>query len=107
MENKITIQFENGEEALCDVLCLFETDEHEYIALLPEDGEEVFLYRYEEQDGAIALDNIETDEEYEQVAEIFEAILEEEHDHDHECGCGCNDEEEKHECECGGNCGCE
>lgn len=117
MENKITIQFENGEESICDVLCMFETDEHHYLALLPENGEEVFLYRYTETETGIELDNIETDEEYEKVADIFESILEEEHDYEEsDCGCGCenHNHEEKSGCGCGNHdkekkddgCGC-
>ena len=52
-----------------------------YIALLPLEGEaasndEVYLYRYTEKDnGEPVLENIESDEEYETVADAFDEEL--------------------------------
>ena len=43
-----------------------------------EEESQVYLYRYEEEDGTPILTNIETDEEYEIVADTFDEILDEE-----------------------------
>ena len=44
-----------------------------------EDAEEVYLYRYsEDEEGQPELSNIETDEEYELAAEAFDEWLDEE-----------------------------
>ena len=53
----------------------------DYIALLPldENGEnedgEVFIYRYDNSQGTPVLENIESDEEYEAVADAFDEML--------------------------------
>ena len=41
-----------------------------------EDGE-IFIYRYfEDEDGEPGLDNIETQEEFDMVSEVFDSIVE-------------------------------
>jgi hypothetical protein len=83
-ENKstVTITLEDNTEIECVVLSIFEAGERNYIAVLPEEENEeesqVYLYRYEEEDGTPILSNIETDEEYEIVADTFDEILDEE-----------------------------
>ena len=63
------------------MLTIFEAGEKEYIALLPLDGREaedgeVYLYRYvEEINGNPDLENIDSDEEYEIVADAFDELL--------------------------------
>ena len=63
------------------VLTIFEAGEKEYIALLPLDGREaedgeVYLYRYvEDINGNPDLENIDSDEEYEIVADAFDELL--------------------------------
>ena len=59
---------------------IFEADGHDYIALLPLEGEDfedgsVYLYRYAEVDGEPELQNIETDEEYDIVSDAFDEWL--------------------------------
>ena len=54
--------------------------DREYIALLPLDGNEaedgeVYLYRYTEINGTPDIQNIESDEEYEIVADAFDELL--------------------------------
>ena len=77
----VTLTLENNEELECAVLNIFEADEKEYIALLPldENGEnedgEVYLYRYDNSTGSPVLDNIESDEEYDAVADMFDQML--------------------------------
>ncbi|MCP1101509.1 hypothetical protein M2454_001656 [Aequitasia blattaphilus] len=78
----VTLTLENDEEVTCAVLTLFEVEDKEYIALLPldEDGDnedgEVFLYRFiQAGDEEPELLNIESDEEYEIVADAFDEWL--------------------------------
>lgn len=81
----ITLTLEDDSEVECVVLSIFPVEEKEYIALMPveelekdEESSEVLLYRFSEPaEGEVELDNIETDEEYEIVAEAFSQILDE------------------------------
>lgn len=71
----IYITFDDEEkEVACDVLGIFDVDDQEYIALSPQDSEEILIYRYSEDGEEIKLDEIESDEEYEKVAEEFDTI---------------------------------
>ncbi len=82
-EMTVTLTLEDGSDLECVVLTIFEAGDHDYIALLPLDGNEaedgeVFLYRYKEDaDGNPELDNIISDEEYEIVADAFDELLDE------------------------------
>lgn len=76
----ITLSLDDGTELECIVLEIFTVDNKEYIVLQPDDNEEegdnVFLYRYiEDDDGEPQLLNIEDDEEFEAVADAFEELL--------------------------------
>ncbi|HAU84112.1 MAG TPA: DUF1292 domain-containing protein [Lachnospiraceae bacterium] len=81
----ITLTLEDDSEVECVVLSIFPVEEQEYIALMPveelekdEENSEVLLYRFSEPaEGELDLSNIETDEEYEAVAEAFSQILDE------------------------------
>ena len=80
-EMTVTLTLDDGTELECVVLTIFEAGEKEYIALLPLDGREaedgeVYLYRYvEDINGNPDLENIDSDEEYEIVADAFDALL--------------------------------
>ncbi|TCT16706.1 uncharacterized protein DUF1292 [Natranaerovirga pectinivora] len=75
----ITLTLDDGKEVECFVVGIFEVDDKEYIALLPTDEDEVFLYCYQElEDGEIQLDNIDSEDEYEKVSEVFMAMMAEE-----------------------------
>ena len=80
-EMYVTLELDDGTEVECVVITIFEADGRDYIALLPEDGEEaeegeVFLYRFaEDAEGNPDLSNIESDEEYEIVADAFDEWL--------------------------------
>lgn len=77
----VTLTLDDGTELECVVLTIFEAGEKEYIALLPLDGREaedgeVYLYRYvEDINGNPDLENIDSDEEYEIVADAFDELL--------------------------------
>lgn len=74
----VTLTLDNDEVVDCAVLTTYEAAGKEYIALLPldENGEsadgDVYLYRYLEENGEPALENIEDDEEYEIAADAFD-----------------------------------
>ena len=80
-EMTVTLTMDDGSEVECVVLTIFEAGERDYIALLPMDSAqadegEVYLYRYfEPEDGEPTLGNIESDEEYEIVADAFDELL--------------------------------
>lgn len=80
-EMTVTLTLDDETELECVVLSIFEAGGRDYIALLPVEGEEseeseVYLYRYhEDEDNNPSLDNIEDDDEYDIVAEAFDALL--------------------------------
>ncbi|MHC1746910.1 MAG: DUF1292 domain-containing protein [Cellulosilyticaceae bacterium] len=75
-EPVIYVTFEDEDkEVACDVLGIFEVDDIEYIALAPQDEEEVLIYRYSEENDDIQLDEITNDEEYEKVAAEFDSMF--------------------------------
>ena len=74
----VTLTLDDGSMMECAILTIFEADEKEYIALLPLDEKgnaseegDVYLYRFQEVNGNPTLDNLESDEEYEMVADAF------------------------------------
>ena len=80
-EMTVTLTLDDGTDLECVVLTIFEAADREYIALLPLDGNEaedgeVYLYRYtEDANGNPDIQNIESDEEYEIVADAFDKLL--------------------------------
>ena len=80
-EMTVTLTLDDGTDLECVVLTIFEAADKEYIALLPLDGNEaedgeVYLYRYsEDAKGNPEIQNIESDEEYEIVADAFDEFL--------------------------------
>ena len=74
----ITLTLENDEDVECAVLGIFDVEEQDYIALLPQDSEDVFIYIYnEDAEGNVSLANIESQEAFDKVSEAFLAIIEE------------------------------
>lgn len=81
----ITLTLDNDKEVNCEVISVFNLNKQDYIALLPEDEEEVFLYRFQElETNQIEISNIESEEEYKSVAEEFYSILDDNFDLDDE-----------------------
>ena len=80
-EMTVTLTLDDGSEVECVVLTIFEAGDRDYIALLPTEGAEaeegeVYLYRYtEDAEGNPDIQNIESDEEYEIVADAFDEFL--------------------------------
>lgn len=75
----ITLTLDNDENIECLVLGVFEANEKEYIALLPENEDDVLLYRYSSSnDEDVELANIEDDDEFDIVSKTFMHLIEEE-----------------------------
>ena len=74
------IVLDDGTEVEWIVLEIFEVEGKEYIALLPEEGEDIYIYSYKEDDEGVELGNIEEDEEFEKVGKALDEILEAKYD---------------------------
>lgn len=80
-EGVIYLSFEDGEEVACDILGVFEVEEKEYIALLPEDEDEILLYEFVEiNEEEFDLLPIEDEEELNLVYQAYVALFEEDFD---------------------------
>lgn len=74
--DQIALPMEDGSELVCDVIGTFDLNDKDYIVLLPVDEEEVVIYRYtEEDDDAITIMPIESDEEFNEAAETFHQLF--------------------------------
>ena len=75
-EDFITLEFENGEEVECEIMGVFDVEDKEYIALLPDDGtDDVYLYGYKEiSDEEFELVDIEDDDEFDKVSAVFSEL---------------------------------
>ena len=79
--DQITITLEDDSELICDVIAIFEYNGREYVCLLPEDDPDgdFLFYRFNEtEDGECDLDNIVSDDEFEEVADYFEELCDDE-----------------------------
>ncbi len=107
MDEILTITLEDDTELDCHILLTYDLDDKNYIALLPVDSEEVYLYSYEElEEGELELSNIEDQEEFSKAADEFYELLgvDEEHEHNHDCDCDCEEdcdcEDDDCDCDC-------
>ncbi|EOD01589.1 DUF1292 domain-containing protein [Caldisalinibacter kiritimatiensis] len=73
---KIHLVLEDDSEVDAKVLDIFKVNDEEYIALLPDKDQRVFLYKYEENEEGIRLNNIENQEEFELVSNEFMKLFE-------------------------------
>ncbi len=71
------LTLDDDTEVECAILGVFEVEGKEYIALLPMEQEEVYLYQYKEEGEEISLEVIEDDEEFEKVSSAFYDLYEE------------------------------
>ena len=78
-EQLIYVTFEDeDQEVPCVVLNIFECEGKEYIALAPkesienDDEAEILFYRFSEDEEGVNLDDIESDEEWDKVATVFD-----------------------------------
>ena len=70
-QKMIYVTLEDGKEVACLVVDMFEVEDKEYIAIVPEGEQEVFLYRFKEDENGLQLINIEDDGEFELVSQTF------------------------------------
>lgn len=109
-----TLVDENGNEKVFELIDVIQEDDKAYFALVPhiEDPEElleelelVVLAVSEDEEGNEVLSPVESDEEYERIANIFLARLDEACDcEDDDCDCGCENDDcdcEEHDLVCG------
>lgn len=79
----ITLTLDDDEEVECAVLGIFDVEDQEYIALLPHDSDDVFLYIYNESEtGDVSLENIDSQEDFDKVSAVFLEIIENENEAD-------------------------
>ncbi|WP_425540206.1 DUF1292 domain-containing protein [Microaceticoccus formicicus] len=74
----IMLTLNDDSELECVVLGIFDLHDKEYIALVTIDDEQVLLYRYLENgddSGDFTLENIESDEEFDEVSRMFFEIF--------------------------------
>ena len=78
-EDILTLVMDDDTELHCYIIAIFDVNDREYIALDPIDSDEydkALVYRYSEsEDGEMILDNIEDDDEYEAVADVFDEFM--------------------------------
>lgn len=101
----LTLTLEDGKELNCEVLATLEHNGKEYIAVLPENEEDFWIYEYSEnEDETLEIKNIDDDGIFDEVGKAFEEMFDAEEDTDaiideddeEECDCDCEDED----CEC-------
>ncbi len=99
----LTLTLEDGKELNCEVLATLEHNDKEYIAVLPENEDEFWIYEYSEnEDGTLNINNIDDDDIFDEVGKAFEEMFDAEEDvdlmleDDEECDCDCEDED----CDC-------
>lgn len=72
----ITLTLEDGTELECPIIDIFDINDQSYIALLHPVEEHALLYRFNDyEDGTIDITSIESDEEFEKVAEYMNAMF--------------------------------
>lgn len=78
----ITLEFEDNTKVDCEVMGIFDYEDKDYIALIPQDGsDDVYIYGYQEyDDGSFELEDIEDDELFAKVSAEFESIMRDEED---------------------------
>ena len=81
-EMTVTLTLDDDSELECAVVAIFPVQNKDYIALLPlnEEIDEVYLYRFKHNgdrnlEGDLELENIEDDEEFEVVADAYDALV--------------------------------
>ncbi len=80
-ERTIDLVLEDGSNLKCIALGVFDIESipgKEYIALLPQGHEDVFLYGFNESKDGVELSNIEDDEEFDAVSKRFMELFEDE-----------------------------
>lgn len=72
----IYLTFEDDIEVECRVLGVFEVENKEYIALLPEDEDEILLYEFKDTEEEFDLIPIEDEKELDLVSDAYYELFE-------------------------------
>ncbi len=113
-ENQLIITDEEGNETLCEILFTFDSEEfnksyvffYEAGNYQEDDEVEVSFAAYEPKDGGIGeLKEVENEEEFKMLSEVFNSFMQEGDECCGDCDCddceGCEDDEkEEHHCCC-------
>ncbi|MDI6618642.1 MAG: DUF1292 domain-containing protein [Clostridiales bacterium] len=76
-ENIITLLDDDGKEIQCEVIDMFEFNEKEYAVLLPEEEDDPYILRVDkDEDGNEVFAVIDSDDEFEKVADAYDELLE-------------------------------
>lgn len=67
----IYLTLDDEKEIACKVLTIFEVEGNEYISLLPENSEDVYIYKYKEVEEVPELEQIESNDEFNKVSQAF------------------------------------
>ncbi len=71
----ITLTLEDGKDIDCAILGTFDVDSQEYIALLPNDSDEVLVFSFTvSEDEELVLDPILDEDEFNRVSAEFRAL---------------------------------
>lgn len=74
----IPLELEDGSTVNSHVIAIFDFEDTDYIALLPEETTEILMFRYGETgEDEISLENIEDPAEWERVVAYFDTLIEE------------------------------
>ena len=71
----MVLSFDGDTEMECGILGIFGIEDQEYIALLDLENQGIMIYRYEETEEDFELDNIQSEEEYDMVVEVFNTLF--------------------------------
>lgn len=71
------IELEDGTEVEWDVIATFPVGDKDYIALAPQDEDELFIYAYHEDENGVVLDNIDDDNEFEAAGKALDELFDE------------------------------
>jgi uncharacterized protein YrzB (UPF0473 family) len=80
-ENLISLVDENGVESQFEIILTLEAEDKEYAILLPvedEEADEALIFRIDQDDQGEILVPLESDDEYETVVAVYNAIMDEE-----------------------------
>lgn len=77
-KESLTLTYEDGREVRCTIVRIFQMPKQKYIVLIPEDGSTegtAYLYHFDlDDDGAPLVTKIDSDEEYREASEVFDAM---------------------------------
>jgi hypothetical protein len=73
----VTLEFDDGTTIECEVMGIFDYDNEDYIALIPDDdSDDVYIYGYEEyEDGSYEILDIVNEDLFQKVAQEFDKIM--------------------------------